>query len=155
MRVKGYLLLIALLLSAGPCAWAQNGDAAKRADIMTLLRLTGAAKGAGQAYGQMVASLKESMPQVPEQVWQDLRAEVRDDDMMELTYQIWAKHFTQQEIRDLLHFYESPTGQKIIRETPAIQQETLAAGQKWGDKILGRILARLREKGYAVPPNLQ
>jgi hypothetical protein len=155
MKSKYVVCFFLLLTVALPGALAQSPDASKRADILRLLKLTGAAKGVNQAYELMLPSLKQSMPQVPEQVWQDLRTEVRDQDMAELTYQIWDKHFTQQEIRDLIHFYESPTGQKIVRETPAIQQETLAAGQKWGDRILTRVLARLKEKGYQLPPNLQ
>jgi hypothetical protein len=127
----------------------------KRSDIIRLLQMTGAAQGAKQALDLMLPSLKEAMPEVPDQVWQDCRAEVRDQEMIELTYQIWNKHFTHQEIRDLIRFYETPTGQKIIRETPALQQETLIAGKQWGDQIVGRVLARVKEKGYVVPANLQ
>jgi hypothetical protein len=128
---------------------------AKRADIIRLLRMTGAAKGAAQALDLMLPSLKQSMPEVPEPVWREFRSEVREEDLIELTYQIWDKHFTHQEVRDLIRFYESPTGQKIIKETPAIQQESLVAGQKWGAQIVDRILVRLREKGFQVPPELQ
>jgi hypothetical protein len=155
MRSKLLPVLLVLLPMAFSVAAAQSPESSKHADIVRLLRLTGAAQGANQAYDLMLPSLKISMPQVPEQVWQDLRLEVRDNDMIELTYEIWNKHFTQQEIRDLIRFYETPTGQKIAREMPAIQQEMLAAGQKWGNRILERILARLREKGYQIPPNLQ
>jgi hypothetical protein len=155
MRTKPLLVLLVLLPMALPVASAQSTESSKHADIVRLLRLTGAERGANQAYDLMLPSLKASMPQVPEQVWQDLRVEVRDNDMVELTSQIWDKHFTQQEIRDLIRFYETPTGQKIAREMPEIQQETLAAGQKWGNRILERIMARLKEKGYQIPPNLQ
>jgi hypothetical protein len=144
-----------MLLSAS-LVLAQTPDAqSKRADIIRLLRLTGAAGGAEQAVDMMLPMLKQAMPQVPAQVWQELRSEVREDDMMELTYQIWDRHFTQQEIRDLLRFYQSPVGQKIIRETPVLRQESLAAGQKWGSQIFARLVNRLREKGYQVPANLQ
>jgi hypothetical protein len=117
--------------------------------------MTGASKNALQAVDLMLPSLKQAMPQVPEKVWAECRTEVRDDDMVELTYAIWDKHFTHQEIRELIRFYQSPIGQKIIQETPAIQQESLAAGQKWGAAMLQRILNRLKEKGYRLPPSLE
>ena len=155
MRSKALFAIVFLGVSYFPVL-AQTSEAqTKRADIIRLLRMTGAAKGAAQALDLMLPSLKDSMPQVPEPVWREFRSEVREDDMIELTCQIWDKHFTHQEVRDLIRFYESPTGQKIIRETPAIQQESLLAGQKWGNQIVDRILVRLREKGFQVPPDLQ
>ena len=148
------LWVLCLLFTAG---YAQTPAAApsKRADIIRLLRLTGAAQGATQALDLMLPSLRESMPEVPEQVWQECRTEVRESDMIELTYQIWDKHFTHQEIRDLIRFYETPTGRKIIRETPVLQQEILIAGKTWGDQIVERVLNRLKAKGYQLPANLQ
>jgi len=144
-----------LLLVPFSASFAQTSDAQKRSDIIRLLRMTGATQGAEQAVDLMLPSLKHAMPQVPQSVWQELRSEVREEDMIELTYQIWDKHFTPQEIRDLIRFYQSPTGQKIIRETPALQRESLAAGQKWGNQLVGRLLNRLREKGYQIPSDLQ
>jgi hypothetical protein len=155
MRFKPLLILVVLMPLAFSVASAQSSAATKHDDIVRLLRLTGAAQGANQAYDLMVPSLKTSMPQVPDQVWQEIRVEVRDNDMAEMASAIWSKHFTQQEIRDLISFYETPTGQKVAREMPVIQQEMLAAGQKWGNRMLDRVLARLREKGYQIPPNLQ
>ncbi len=154
MRSRLLLSFALLLLAAGPALAQTNAAQSKRADILRLLNMTGAAKGASQALDLMLPSLKQAMPQVPEQLWTEFRSEVREDDMVELTYTIWDKHFTHQEIRDLIRFYQTPTGQKIIRETPVIQQESLVAGQKWGNEIMGRIVARLRERGYQLPPGL-
>jgi uncharacterized protein len=156
MRFTNLLVLFLLpIIVISPCVAQTPDSQAKRADIIRLLRMTGAAKGAAQAVDLMLPSLKQAMPQVPEQVWQEFRSEVREEDMIELTYEIWNKHFSHQEIRDLIRFYQSPTGLKIIRETPTIQEESLVAGQKWGNQIVNRILARLRDKGYQLPPELQ
>ena len=54
------------------------------------------------------------MPQVPDKVWAECRNVVGPDDMVELSYAIWDKHFTHQEIRELIRFYQTPVGQKII-----------------------------------------
>ncbi|MFB3813574.1 MAG: DUF2059 domain-containing protein [Terriglobales bacterium] len=150
------LLPLLLILFAGAAFCQTTAEApSKRADIIRLLRMTGAAKGATDAVDLMLPSLKQAMPQVPEQLWNEFRQEVREEDMIELTYTIWDKHFTHQEIRDLIRFYQTPTGQKIIRETPLIQQESLVAGQKWGNEILTKIVTRLKERGYQLPPGLE
>ncbi len=148
------VLVVLLLCSLTGFAQTPASSPAKRQDIMHLLQMIGAAKAATQGFDFMLPSLKEAMPQVPEDVWRDLRGEIRDDDMLELTAKIWDKHFTHEEIRDLTRFYMSPTGQKVVKELPAIQDESMAAGQKWGKEILSRIMQRLREKGYRVPDSL-
>ena len=37
--------------------------------------------------------------------------------------ELYDKHFTEQEIDDILNFYKTPAGKKIIEETPKITKE--------------------------------
>ena len=43
---------------------------------------------------------------------------------------IYAKHFTKEELNDLLKFYQSPTGKKAIKEMPSIMMESRELGMK-------------------------
>lgn len=38
---------------------------------------------------------------------------------------IYDKHFTHEEIKDLIKFYESPTGKKILEKSPEITKELM------------------------------
>jgi hypothetical protein len=38
---------------------------------------------------------------------------------------IYDKHFTQDEIKDLIKFYESPTGKKMLEKTPEITKDLM------------------------------
>ena len=38
---------------------------------------------------------------------------------------IYEKHFTQDEIKDLIKFYESPTGKKLLETTPEISKDLM------------------------------
>lgn len=49
------------------------------------------------------------------------------DEMMQATMPIYQKHFTKGDITSLLAFYNSPTGQKMLRELPAIMGESMQA----------------------------
>jgi len=156
MKARSVLLVLLVLPGLGVGLFGQSSpDAAKRADVVRLLQMTGAAKSAVQAIDLMLPMIKQAMPGVPDEVWKQFRSEIHEQDLIDLTYPIWDKHFTHDEIRELIRFYQSPVGQKILRETPAIQQESLVAGQKWSNALVDRILARLREKGYQIPPSLQ
>jgi len=61
---------------------------------------------------------------------------------------IYDKHFSHEDVKELIKFYQSPIGQKLVREQPGIVTESMAAGQKWGQHIAADVLKRLREKGY-------
>ncbi|MFL6373873.1 MAG: DUF2059 domain-containing protein [Pyrinomonadaceae bacterium] len=43
---------------------------------------------------------------------------------------VYAHHFTDDELRDLIAFYKTPTGQKLVRETPQMMVETMSATTK-------------------------
>lgn len=40
---------------------------------------------------------------------------------------IYEKHFTHDEIKDLIKFYESPTGKKLLEKTPEISKDMMNA----------------------------
>src|SRR5439155_13694987 len=47
------------------------------------------------------------------------------DEMMDAMVPTYQKHFTRGELDALTAFYSSPTGQKILREMPAIMSEAI------------------------------
>lgn len=47
------------------------------------------------------------------------------DQIMEAMVPVYQRHFTKGDIDSLIAFYSSPTGQKMIREMPAITAETM------------------------------
>jgi len=49
------------------------------------------------------------------------------DDMMQAMMPAYQKHFTKGDIQALMTFYSSPTGQKMLRELPAIMGESMQA----------------------------
>jgi uncharacterized protein len=49
------------------------------------------------------------------------------DEMMQAMMPTYEKHFTKGELQALTQFYSAPTGQKILREMPAIMSEAMEA----------------------------
>ncbi len=66
----------------------------------------------------------------------------------------YASHFTEAELKEILGFYNSPTGKKFTAEMPKVMQESLAAAREWGNKFSDKAVARVREemkkKGYSI-----
>jgi hypothetical protein len=71
-----------------------------------------------------------------------------------LNAQIYASHFTLEELNAIEVFYQTPAGQKIVAETPKIVKEALPIGMAWGrqaaQEALGRILNQLRKQGVKI-----
>jgi hypothetical protein len=55
----------------------------------------------------------------------DLMRSLPFDEMMQAMVPTYQKHFTKGELAALAEFYGSPTGQKILREMPAIMSEAM------------------------------
>jgi len=49
------------------------------------------------------------------------------DEMMQAMMPAYQKHFTRGDMKSLLAFYSSPTGQKMLHELPAIMGESMQA----------------------------
>ena len=79
------------------------------------------------------------------------------DDLM---IPIYDKHFTDSEIRDLVTFYRSPVGQKVITSMPELMMETMTGFmEKLGPKLrefMNRVteeeLAALKKSTEQKPP---
>lgn len=67
-----------------------------------------------------------------------------------MVVQLYARHFTEAELRDVLAFYHTPTGAKLIHEMPGLMQETMLTGQVWGQH-LGPILIERVQKRLSPP----
>ncbi|MDQ2856193.1 MAG: DUF2059 domain-containing protein [Acidobacteriota bacterium] len=65
----------------------------------------------------------------------------------DISYSVYDKHFTETELKDLVAFYGSPTGKKVIAEMPALFAESIAkAGEIIGPRVKGIIDEIQREQ---------
>lgn len=50
---------------------------------------------------------------------------------------IYMEEFTHAEVKDILAFYDTPTGKKLAGKTGVLTQKGMVAGQAWGMKLQG------------------
>jgi uncharacterized protein len=71
------------------------------------------------------------------------------DDLINAIIPIYQRHLTKTDIEEMIRFYSSPVGQKLLREQPQIIQESMQAGaavqQKRMDEMNAKIQERLQE----------
>jgi uncharacterized protein len=111
----------------------------KEADIRKLISVAGSEDILRQTLPKMVAQMKLAMPQVPDEAWHELEKPETIKKLVDLYVPIYEKHFTHDEIRGMLNFYETPLGKKMVTTMPLVLQESMDAGNRWGIDLAKRI----------------
>jgi uncharacterized protein len=66
--------------------------------------------------------------------------------------QLYAQRFSEQELKELVAFYKSPTGKKMLAEEPRILDVTYARLQQWAsrlqDEVAVRVRAEMKKRGH-------
>ena len=122
-------------------------DAAKIADIRRLLELTGTREMVNQMKSSMVAQYRQNVPNIPSAMFDEMMAELKAEDLEESMIPVYANHFTGDDIKQLIAFYESPFGRKVMREMPQIIAEANNVGIQWGQGVVTRVAGRWRDQG--------
>ncbi len=130
------------------CIFSLATGGNKQKDIEKILTLTGSAQMAVQVIEQMVGAFKQTMPNAPAKFWDDFMKEVDPNDLVKLMVPVYDKHFTHDDIKQLIKFYESPIGKKFLEKTPMITQESMTAGQQWGQQLAARVPEKLQAEGH-------
>ena len=154
-RIMVALFIMALAFSS--TALAQNKsdsiDKKKADDIRRLIDLTGASQISRQVITQLISSFKTSLPQVPEKFWEGFVNEVNINELQDRIIPIYDKYMSHEDILELIKFYESPAGQRILKALPDISRESLTVGQAYGREVAEKIIKKLRAEGYNSPGN--
>jgi hypothetical protein len=56
----------------------------------------------------------------------------------------YATRFSEQELRDLVAFYKTPLGQKVVVEEPRALDASLARAQDWANNFSEEVIAKMR-----------
>ena len=74
--------------------------------------------------------------------------------LMDRVVPLYDEHYTQDEIRKLIEFYETPLGKKVSALRPQIAKESMVVAEEWVnflEPVLVQALAkRLDEEGYVI-----
>jgi len=69
----------------------------------------------------------------------------------EISYPLYDKYFNEQELRDLIAFYRTPTGEKTLKVMPLLLQESMEmSGRLVGPKLNGLVTELLDEEKAAL-----
>lgn len=165
IKMRSSALALALLLGLSGLSRADELTAEKKADIEKLMAVTGASKLGLQmgemAAGQMLEMLRKSKPDIPDRALEVVRQEVINlmrermegpEGLQAQMLPVYSKYFTHADVKAMLDFYATPTGLKTVQLMPAVMQEAMGVGQRWGQalgpELQQRIAAALKREGF-------
>ena len=102
-------------------------------DIKELLVATGSENMGKEIAGQIVAAYKQQYPDLTEAEWESYIKKMKTEELNEKMIPVYDKYFSNEEIRDIVKFYNSPTGKKTMKTMPMMMQEQMMISQEWGD----------------------
>ena len=141
-------VILAAILALTPFS-ASAQDSATREAIVELIEITDATQLMDQMstlmMTQMLDVIRAANPEFPEEMLLEFQARMTtvfresEPEFIDLMVELYARHFTDQEVRDLIDFYQTPTGRKTIAVMPTLMQESMEVGAAWGRKVGERV----------------
>jgi uncharacterized protein len=164
MNTKSFVRLapvamIAFLLAAP--AQAQQPSAAAVASARELVEL----KGAGSMFEPIIVNIVEqtkgALLQTNPQLSKDLndvtavlRGEFvpRSRELLSEAAKFYAQRFTEGELKELVTFYKTPIGRKMVQQEPQALDDTFKFVEQWttrvGEDVMNRFRVEMRKKGH-------
>jgi hypothetical protein len=132
----------------------QASDPAKVALIHQLLTQTHSVDLAMSAMEASIPAQRAANPRIPAAFWDRFLAEARNQrgQLEDMLVDVYDHHFSSDEIRQLIAFYQTPVGRKMVSEMPAVMQESMQAGRQWGGSIGASVGKQLESEGATSPP---
>ena len=122
-----------------------RNDQMKDADIRHLLELTHAGEIATQTMNAMEANMRPLMIDAfPKGEYREklialffdkFHAKIDVQQLLDMAIPAYKKYYSDEEIKQLISFYQTPLGQKMLDTAPKLVAETQAAGQNWGAQL--------------------
>ena len=120
------------------------------AAIRQLIGVLGVSVNGGKLIDQLFEAYRRAFPQIPPAVWDEVRTQLATEEFADLQVAVYKKHFSLDEIKGLLQFFQSPVGQRYVQEMPALLIDGLAMGQEFSRRTTERLRRCLQQKGYSV-----
>jgi hypothetical protein len=70
----------------------------------------------------------------------------RSAELVDITARNYASRFSEPELKQILTFYQSPVGQKMIVQEPQIIDESLKQADGWADNLSVDVMAKMRSE---------
>ena len=141
------------LVAISPAAHSQQPSAAALATAKELVTFTGATslfnpliagviEQAKILFLQQDPTLNKDLTEVAAKLKSDM--EPRFSEVTDEVARLYASRFTDHELKDILAFYQSPVGKKLLAQQSQIIDASMKFAQTWANKLSDEVVAKMR-----------
>lgn len=155
--------LAIVLVASGPAAHGQQPSASAMATAKELITVTGATtlfgpliagvvEQAKNLYLQQDPGLAKDLNEITVQLRTDLQP--RFTELTDEVARLYATNFTDQELKEILAFYKTQSGKKLLNEQSKIVDSSMKYAQDWANKLSDQVVVKMRDelkkRGHAL-----
>jgi hypothetical protein len=151
---SGSAVALALAWLAFPgISQAQQPSPSAIATAKELLEVKGATNMLNPLVPGIIETVKNNYLQTNTALYKDLneiaallRAEFdpRRTEVLNDIATLYAQRFSEQELKDVIAFYKTPSGKKFVTEEPLVIDQGLQRAQAWSQKLSEEVISRYR-----------
>ena len=157
-------IVVVALAASSPAAHAQaRPSKAAMATANQLVTVTGATalfnpliagvvEQAKLLYLQQNPALAKDLNEITAKMRADLAP--RFSELTDEVARLYATHFTDAELNQILVFYQSPVGKKLLAQQATVIDDSMKFAQTWANKLSDEVVAKMREelkkKGHSL-----
>lgn len=110
------------------------------AQVHQLMVLTKTDHLTKQMMDGMMPYMKQALPFLPADVLSDFQARMEKVDFEPMAVEAYQKRLSTEDAAQVIAFYQTPAGQRIIASMPQIVAETQQAGAQLGQKLMAETM---------------
>ena len=155
--------LAVVLVGFGQAVYAQQASPAEMSTAKELITITGTTtlfnplitgvvEQAKLLFLQQNPGLGKDLNEVASQLRTELQP--RFSELTDEVAQLYVSNFTEQELKDILAFYKTPSGKKLLTEQPKVVDSSMKFAQTWANNLSDQVIAKMRDemkkRGHAL-----
>jgi uncharacterized protein len=126
------------------------------AQVHEILELTGANQLKNQMMRGMMGYWQKALPAfVPKDVLADLESSLEKMDFEPMAVKAYQKHISTEDAAQLIAFYKTPAGRRVIAVMPQISSEMQQGGAQLGMQISQEVIVRHKDEIRAAAAKYQ
>lgn len=150
-------IIAAILAVANPAAHAQQHKptpaklliakqivSVTRAASLFNPLIAGVVEQAKLLYLQQNPGLAKNLNEIAAKMRKDLQP--RFSEIINEIAKLYATHFSEQELKAILAFYNSPAGKKLLAQQPIVGDASMKFAQNWANKLSEQVTAKMGEE---------
>jgi hypothetical protein len=166
LSIAGIVRVAAVLVALSGLSGTAGAQAPSAGNVQ-LGRDIVVASGATRAFENVIPAILDQTlnlflqqnPDLQKDLAESLRAlapefDKRKQEVVDIVARVYASRFTEPELKEILNFYRSSTGKKLVAQLPGILEESYIKTQEWSGKLSEEVVIRLRaemkKRGHTI-----